>query len=226
MIPAFNAALTIEAVVRSLLSEWGQPAATVIVVDDGSTDTTAELARGAGVTVVQLHRNQGKGAALIRGFLAAVECGATAAVTMDADGQHFAADAVRLARCDAPREALVLGTRDMRNAGAPKANQTSNKISNFFLGAFSGAPLADSQCGLRRYPLPETLQLNCRDPGFAFESEVILRARHQGWTTVEVPVSVYYPAPEERVTHFHVVRDPFRIVLRVVKTLILTRVQR
>jgi hypothetical protein len=82
-----------------------------------------------------------------------------------------------------------------------------------------GRTLSDTQCGLRRYPLPETLALGGRASGYAFEAEVILRAARLGWEIEEVPVRVIYPPEHERITHFHSVRDPARIVYRVLYTL-------
>ena len=102
--------------------------------------------------------------------------------------------------------------------GAPKNSQFSNSISNFFLSRFAGMRLADTQCGLRRYPLPQTLSLRPASPGYAFEAEVILRAARAGWVIEQVPVRVIYPPVNQRVSHFHVVRDPTRIVFRVLKT--------
>jgi hypothetical protein len=150
--------------------------------------------------------------------------GFDACVTVDADGQHPASEALKLLVAEPDPRALVLGVRDLAAAGAPRANQVSNQISNFFLSLFTGRRLADTQCGLRRYPLSASLDLDARDDGYAFEAEVILRAVATGVRIVEVPVRVVYPPEHERVTHFDSVRDPARIVTRVVKTLVLTRV--
>jgi hypothetical protein len=69
----------------------------------------------------------------------------------------------------------------------------------------------------------ETLALGARDVGYAFESEILLRAARAGWNIVEEPVIVYYPPEEERLSHFHVVNDPAKIVRRIVLTLAETR---
>ncbi len=203
-----------------LATELGDRAdSPIVVVDDGSTDGTSEAAREAGARVVRHPHNLGKGTALCTGFAALLEAGADAAVCIDADGQHPPEEAVRLARDAAPRDALVLGVRDLARDGAPKKNQFSNGFSNKFLSFALGRTLSDTQCGLRRYPLPETLALGCRATGYGFEAEVILRAARLGWEIVEVPVRVIYPPESERVTHFHSVRDPARIVYRVLYTL-------
>lgn len=222
VVPALDARSTIVDVVRGLSAEMpayeGMPR--VIVVDDGSRDGTDAAARDAGAYVVRHPENRGKGAALCTGFERAIRFGADAVVSVDADGQHLAKEAARLATFDAPREALVLGIRDLAGANAPRANRISNGISNFFLSLFSWRRLGDTQCGLRRYPLPETLALGVGADGFAFEAEVLLRALRRGLPVVEVPVEVVYPPEDQRVSHFHVVKDPARIVTRVVVTML------
>jgi glycosyltransferase involved in cell wall biosynthesis len=221
VVPAYQAQASVAAVVRGLQRELGESAGPplILVVDDGSTDGTSQAAESAGARVLRHSHNRGKGSALGSGFLALREAGADAAVCVDADGQHPPEEAVRLARHPAPRSALVLGVRDLARAGAPKKNQFSNRFSNRFLSFALGRTLSDTQCGLRRYPLPETIALAGRATGYAFEAEVILRAARLGWTIVEVPVRVIYPPESERVTHFHSVRDPARIVYRVLHTL-------
>ena len=221
VIPAYQAEKSVAAVVRGLfeaLAHEGEPPL-IVVVDDGSTDDTSGAARAAGAHVVRHSHNQGKGCALRTGFRALLEAGAGAAVCVDADGQHPAEEAARLASDPAPRSALVLGVRDLVRDGAPPANIFSNRFSNRFLSFALGRTLSDTQCGLRRYPLPETLELAGRAQGYGYEAELILRAARQGLPIVERPVRVIYPPESERVTHFHSVRDPARIVYRVLFTL-------
>jgi glycosyltransferase involved in cell wall biosynthesis len=219
VVPAFQAEQSVGGVVSGLLRALpGRDAPKVVVVDDGSTDGTAREAERAGAKLLRHERNLGKGAALRTGMLFAQDSGVGAVVTVDADGQHPADEAARLALDAAPREALVLGVRDLLRDGAPLANRFANGFSNVFLSWFGGVPLHDSQCGLRRYPVPETLALGARSDGYAFEAETLLRAARLGWRIVEVPVRVVYPPRSERVSHFHAVRDPARIVARVLET--------
>jgi glycosyltransferase involved in cell wall biosynthesis len=221
LIPAYDAESTVGQVVSGTLRVWPERGA-VFVIDDGSRDGTAAAAREAGARVLTHARNQGKGAALRTGMEAAAAAGFDAAVTIDADGQHPPREAVRLIEIDPDPRAVILGIRDLTRDGAPRASQISNQISNFFLSLFSRRALHDTQCGLRRYPLPLALDLGGRDDGYAFEAEIILRSIAAGVRLVEVPVRVFYPPPAERITHFDSVRDPARIIVRVVKTLALT----
>lgn len=214
LIPAFEAERTVRGVVAGL----GRTP--VFVVDDGSTDATAEAARAAGARVARHDYNRGKGAALRTGMRLAREAGFDTCVTVDADGQHPPAAVLRVLHADADRDALVLGVRDLQGAGAPRANQVSNAISNFFLSWFAGRPLADTQCGLRRYPIATTLALRARADGYAWEAEVLLRAARAGVPVLELPVDVHYPPEHERVTHFDSVKDPARIVAAVVRAML------
>jgi glycosyltransferase involved in cell wall biosynthesis len=219
IIPAFQAARSIRGVLGDLVRVLRCGAGAIIVVDDGSTDGTGDVAEAAGAHVVRCGRNGGKGLALVIGLEEAYARGFAVALSVDADGQHPAESAAELlAASDDPR-ALVLGVRDLVKDGAPAKNRFSNGASNFFLSCFSGRPLRDTQCGLRRYPVAETLALRARAAGYAFEAEVILRAIAAGLPLVEREVRVVYPPEEERVTHFDSVRDPMRIVATVVRTL-------
>jgi len=215
IVPAFNAAATVGGVLNDLDHCLGLP---IIAVDDGSADGTGFVARAGGALVLRHDRNLGKGAALRTGLREAARQGFEVAVTIDADGQHPAASARSvLSASDDPR-ALVLGVRDLLRDGAPASNRFGNTVSNFFLSRFSGRPLSDTQCGLRRYPVGETLRLGARASGFAFESEVVLRAIAARLPIVEVGVGVLYPDRANAVTHFRRVLDPIRIVVRVAQT--------
>ncbi|MFO0549994.1 MAG: glycosyltransferase family 2 protein [Polyangiaceae bacterium] len=219
IIPAYDAARTVGAVITETLAAFAD-LGTVYVVDDGSRDGTGDVARAAGAVVITHPTNQGKGRALRTGLRRAAEDGYVAAVTLDADGQHPPAEARRLALHPA-YDALVLGIRDLAGAGAPRPNRISNAISNGFLSAFSRTWLRDTQCGLRRYPLPRSLEVGGRDDGYAFEAEIILLAIAAGIPVVELPTEVVYP--EDRTTHFDSVRDPIRVIRRVLNTVVATR---
>ena len=217
IVPAYQAEKTLPDVIADLRSAFPMLAGEILVVDDGSRDATAAAAVDAGCQLVSHGRNRGKGAALVTGLATAHARGHEVAVTVDADGQHPAEEARRVMLASSNPEALVLGIRELRAAGAPRKNQMSNGISNFFISRFAGRALRDTQCGLRRYPIRTTLNLAARGEGYDFEAEILLRAVWAGVEIVEEPVRVIYP--EDRVTHFHVVRDPWRIVRTVVAAL-------
>ena len=220
IIPAYRAERTLRSVVAEL-REHGIHVP-IIVIDDGSDDRTSEIAKTLHVRLVRHDYNRGKGAALRTGMGVAQDEGFDVCVSVDADGQHPARAVRAVLDADDP-SALILGIRDLSRAGAPRANRISNGISNFFLSWFSGRALADTQCGLRRYPIERTLALHARADRYAYEAEILLRAVRTGMRVVEIPVDVFYPPEHERVTHFDSVRDPARIVAAVVRTMIQTR---
>ena len=217
LVPAYQAEKTLASVIRDLRAAMPELADEILVIDDGSTDATAAVAMNAGVQLVSHGKNRGKGAALTTGLATAQARGHRVALSVDADGQHPAEEARRVLEASSDPEALVLGLRELATAGAPRKNQMSNGISNFFISYFAGRPLRDTQCGLRRYPIETTLRLAPRGEGYDFEAEVLLRSVWEGVPIVEETIRVLYP--EDRVTHFHVVRDPWRIVRTVVAAL-------
>lgn len=221
LIAAYQSQGRVGTVVRELLSVGRTAGVTlsIVVVDDGSTDATATEARRDGAVVLRHPTNKGKGAALRTGMQWARDRGYSQVVTADADGQHPPAEILRLCLLTVAEGTIVLGVRNLARDGAPSANQFSNALSNTFLSWFTGIHLRDTQCGLRLYPVRETLALGCADPGYAFEAEVLIRAGRARLAIEQVPISVYYPPEAERLSHFHVVRDPIRIIFRVLRTL-------
>ncbi len=215
MIPALNAAATIAPLIKALRSGFDS----VWVVDDGSTDGTADTASTAGARVLAHGSNRGKGAALRTALHTARREGLDAIVTLDADGQHRADEAIRLDRTILDRDALVLGVRASFDARAPVSNQRGNRIARWWVHRVTGRPFLDSQCGLRRYPVQTTCELAPRGDGFAFESDVLLRFAWAGAPIVELPVQVEYPP--ERTSHFRVVVDPTRITFRIIASVLL-----
>ncbi len=222
IVPSYQAAPVVGGVVEELLEVWPEREG-VLVVDDGSTDGTAERAERAGAQVIVHDHNRGKGAALRTGMRAAFERGFDVGVTVDADAQHPPAKALRMHQSCPDPTALVLGIRDLAAAGAPRANQRSNAFSNLVLSGFTGRWLRDTQCGLRRYPLGATLALGGQEDGYGYEAEIVIRAIIAGVPIVQVPITVIYPPEEERISHFDSVRDPARIVVRVLHTVATTR---
>lgn len=187
LIPAYQEGPRIAAVVTAAAQHLP-----VVVVDDGSTDDTAERADAAGATVIRQVPNQGKGAALREGFRHALELGVEAVVTLDADGQHDPAEIPRfLVAFEATRCALIIGRRDFRRM--PPVRRLSNTIGRLILSAAVGRPIPDNQSGYRLIgPRLMAAVLESQEDGFAFEVEMIARCIAMDLPMSWVPIRTIY----------------------------------
>lgn len=220
VIPAFNEIRTIRDVVARTLAQG----IAVIVVDDGSSDGTAEALDGMPVQLLLNEQNQGKAASLWRGFEAAKAAGARAVITLDADGQHYPEDIPRLIQAHRTLpDHIVIGSRLHAREKIPVARYRANRFANFWIGWAAGYPIHDSQSGFRIYPIAlfERLQLrHDRASGFVFESEILIEAGRQGIYSIAVPISVSY-GEHHRGSYFRPVIDIVRIARMIAAKLLM-----
>ena len=211
VIPTYNNGGTIGRVVAGALEQCDD----VIVVNDGSSDATPGILAGLakeGLTVVTLDRNSGKGAALKAGFRRALDMGFAYAITLDGDGQHYPEDIATMLRANQEHPgALILGSRMMDGVDRTKGSSFANKFSNFWLWVQTGRKLDDTQTGYRLYPLKKLHGLRLLTSRYEAELELLVFASWHGVELVPVPVNVYYPPKEERVSHFRPGMDFARI---------------
>ena len=191
----------------------------VVVVDDGSSDDTAAQAGVAGATVLVQRPNAGKGAALRAGFRYALEHGAEAVVTLDADGQHDPAEIPTfLAAFEAGRPELVVGRRNF--GSMPLVRRLSNTLGGWVFSAAVGRRVADNQSGYRLVGRQLMIALlDSDESGFEFEVEMIARCIALGLPMTDVPIRTIYAGqpshiqPWRHFTEFiRVSRDARRIV--------------
>jgi len=209
--PTFNNAGTLKRVITDVQAHTGN----IIVVNDGSTDETKEvLSTFPGVNKINLEKNKGKGWAIRQGFRRAQELGFRYAITIDADGQHFASDIPAfLDKIAISGDGLIVGARNMDQASVPGKSSFGNRFSNFWFRLETGIRCPDTQSGFRLYPLQTMTGMRFFTRKYEFEIEVLVRAAWAGISVESVPVSVYYPPPSERVSHFRPFKDFTRISL-------------
>lgn len=220
LIPAYNHGRTLGEIVSGALRH----SRFVLVVDDGSTDDSARILERLGdrVTWIRFRRNRGKGVALRKGFAFLRNRGFSHAVTLDADGQHFPEDIPAMIAASKRRpEAIVVGQRDMRLAGAPWRSRIGLWLSNSLARQLAGLSLSDTQAGFRVYPLAALDSLPLMGTGFDLELEVLVRAVGQGVPVVPFDIRCTYRPRGGRISHFRPLRDPLRIGLRLLTVLLL-----
>jgi flavin-dependent dehydrogenase len=202
VIPVFNEASTIGSLVARAARHGP-----VLVVDDGSSDGSADAAVAAGAAVIRLACRRGKGGALRAGFAEALSRGAERVVTLDGDGQHDPDDIPKLLAASAALPGtLVIGSR-LADGGASMepARLKAMRVAGFFINWLVGHAIADTQSGFRVYPRKLLETVRPRRGGFVLESEMLLRAAAAGFAIREVPVTLVLET--ERPSHFRPFQD-------------------
>jgi glycosyltransferase involved in cell wall biosynthesis len=209
IIPTYNNDQTLEKVIQDVLRFTSD----VIVVNDGSTDQTQKiLEHFPQIKVIGYSINRGKGYALRKGFEKARQEGFEYAVTLDSDGQHFASDIYsfidKATECPG---AVIVGTRTLPQNKMRKGSGFANRFSNFWFRFITGVSLPDTQSGFRLYPLQVVQHTRFFSNRYEFELEILIRSAWKGFQLIDIPVNVFYPSKEERISHFRPIRDFVRI---------------
>jgi glycosyltransferase involved in cell wall biosynthesis len=218
VIPAYNEERSIIAVIRGLKQ---QGFARLIVVDDGSSDRTSELARQEGVILLRHILNRGLGGALGTGINAALRLGAKLIVTFDADGQHDPDDIGRFLKPIENGEAdVVIGSRMLDPVGMPYSRRLANWIANFVTYLLFRARTTDSQSGLRAFSSHAATRMRILTSGMEVSSEIIAETVKNGLQWKEVPIKAIY-------TDYSLSKgQSFKVGLRTLMRLILAKVRR
>ncbi len=210
IVPTYNNEKTLGRVLDGVLSYTED----VIVVNDGSTDSTAQiLAEYPMVDVISRAKNGGKGLALRAGIKRARSRDFSYAITIDSDGQHYPDDIPSFVEhiSQAQQSVLLIGSRNMAHDSVPRKSSFGNRFSNFWFWFETGIKLTDTQSGFRAYPLTYIAK-KFYTRKFEFEIEIIVRAAWAGVKVANIPIRVLYD-PFERVSHFRPFKDFTRISL-------------
>lgn len=196
IIPAFNE----ERFIGSVILRTFKFADIVLVVDDGSTDATSEVAESAGAIVVKHPHNSGKGVALNTGFTKARELDPNVVITIDADGQHIPEEISLVVQpvLDGLAD-IVIGSRYIeRKSQVPRHRIAGHWIFNRITSLASGVSASDSQSGYRAFSLKAVKAISFHSNGFSVESEMQFIARENELRLVEVPITIRYQDPPKR----------------------------
>jgi glycosyltransferase involved in cell wall biosynthesis len=200
VIPALNAAPSLPSVIAGIRTH--APSVRIIVVDDGSNDGTAAVARKCADTVLSHGANRGKGAALRTGVQHALhDADVDAIITMDADGQHDPSDIPSLlAAMRDEGAAYVIGRRRISGTAMPLHRRLSNTVTSFLVSARTGQHIPDSQCGFRVLSRVFARSVTVTSDGFEAETEWIIRGAGLGFRLASAPVATVYTSHPSHMT--------------------------
>jgi len=206
VVPAFNAAPTLNMVLKGLKSFF--PPMQIIVVDDGSTDATCEIANSAGVVVLRHERNAGKGRALASGFAyARKNLSVETVLTLDADMQHAPSDIpLFFEEYERATPDLIIGYRKRIGVGMPLHRILSNTLTSALVSARTGLAIRDSQCGFRLIRTSVLEEVGMDSPGYEAETEFLIRAAQKGFVVSFVAIQTLYGAEKSAMTNWTTTR--------------------
>lgn len=193
VLPAYNEAAVITEVINEIRQAIECP---ILVIDDGSTDDTAQQAQQADVPVLQHPINRGAGAACMTGIAFARLYKHPYVAFMDADGQHLPADLIRMfEQIKATQADLVIGSRFLsKDNQIPGIRRFYNQIANILTNTFCQGSYSDTQSGFRLLGERAIARINLYQDDFSYCSEMIVHAEQEDLKIVECPISVRYTA--------------------------------
>ncbi|MDD2751579.1 MAG: glycosyltransferase family 2 protein [Candidatus Omnitrophica bacterium] len=199
IIPTFNESKAIAEIVRKA-RHYGLE---VIVIDDGSSDNTAGVAREAGATVLENQKNQGKGASLMKGFNYALNSGFDYMITMDGDGQHLPEDIpffLRLA--NSSNQGIFVGNRMAKPKGMPWVRILTNKFMSWLISLVINQRVSDTQCGFRLIKKEVLQKIKLTTTKYEIESELLIEAARHGFKIESVPIETVYAGEKSQINPF------------------------
>lgn len=188
VIPCFNVADNLKTVISGIKKHL----ADIVVVDDGSTDSTAALAADSGVKVLRNKVNSGKGISLKAGFQYALDQGYDGVITIDGDGQHSADDLPNFLKAYSGRADVVVGNRMAKPGQMPLVRQLVNKIMSGIISVIARQRITDTQCGYRLIKARCLKAIELKSSRFEIESEIILEAARSGHKITSVDIQSIY----------------------------------
>ena len=207
LIPAYNEEKTVGEVVTKVLKKVNN----VLVVDDGSTDNTADMARKAGATLVSHTQNQGKGQAKQTGFDWLLKKNFDVVITMDADGQHSPEDLPKFLKLWSRTKAdIIIGNRMRDTRDMPYIRYLTNRFMSLTNSLIVGQRFEDTQCDYRLISRGVLEKIRIATARFEADVEFLFRAAQYGFRIISMPVrTIYIPGRQSKIRPL---RDTFRYI--------------
>ena len=211
LIPSYNEAKTIGKIVRDLRERRF----VVYVVDDGSSDDTASIAKAEGAIVLMHRENKGKGASLIEGFNNILKEDFDAILVMDGDDQHEIDDIEKfLKKMEETSADVVIGNRMLDTVGMPYVRIMVNRFMSGLISMISGQHVPDTQCGFRLIKRAVLEKVKLESMRFDTESELVIKAARQNFKIESVPVKTIY---RNETSKINPITDTIRFIALIIK---------
>ncbi len=211
LIPSYNEARTIGHILRELRKRN----LAAYVIDDGSTDDTALIAKLEGAVVVKHKKNKGKGASLREGFSHILKKDFEAVLIMDGDNQHEIDDINNfLKKMEETNADIVIGNRMLDTASMPQARIYTNKFMSSLISRISGRYIPDSQCGFRLIKKEVLQAVKLESSKYETETELVVKAARKGFKIESVPIKTVYQDEKSRINP---IVDTIRFIALIVR---------
>ncbi len=211
IIPTFNESKTIAGLIQQVQSSGLE----VIVIDDGSTDNTADIAEASKAQLLRNVKNLGKGASLAKGYDFALARGFEAVISMDGDGQHSCDDlAAFIRKAESSDCAIIVGNRMSSARQMPALRVATNRFMSWLISLVTGQHIPDTQCGFRLVKKELLEKLNLSTSKYETESEILIQAARLGFKIESVAVRTIYSGQKSQI-------NPFVDTLRFLRFIIL-----
>ena len=187
----------------------------VIVIDDGSSDNTANVASDSGAQVIVNEHNLGKGASLRKAFDVVLKRDYDAVIIMDGDGQHLPSDIAPFIDIYIKQKpGIIVGDRMHKAKGMPLVRWLTNRFMSIYISKMCGQLIPDTQCGFRLVAMDVLRRMQLNTEKFEIESEMLLEAARQGYRIASVPIATVY---EGQYSAIHPLRDTIRFFKFILK---------
>jgi len=211
IIPAFNEGKNI----REVIQKCKDYVHHIIVIDDGSRDNTADIAKNMDVTTIINEQNIGKTDSLIKGFNRGLEENAKIFVLLDADGQHNPQEIPLFLKKIQEGFDLVIGARKFDPEVMPGIRILANSISSYLVSLICGVRIEDSQSGYRAVKREVLEKITLNSKRFQADTEMIIKAAKCGFKISFVPIdTIYHLEAKSKVNQ---ILDPLRFVILLVQ---------
>lgn len=206
LVPVFNG----EKHLPGLLKDIRRYIKDIIIVDDGSTDKSALLAKQEGAFVIGLERNEGKGAAIRRGIDYLRNKDYDAVIMMDADAQHKPQEIPRFIESfERSQAGIIIGNRMQDASGMPAIRYLTNKTMSKIISRICRREIPDSQCGFRLIRKDLLKKIKLSSSNYEIESEILIKAAQAGFKIESVPITTIY---REEKSYVNPIIDTFRFI--------------